>query len=277
MMTQSLALTQVLVESDVRRKISQLPGAVERLLKGGRLEVPRIPGRDVQIVGVRDLPPKKGLSTREGQGRLLHDLASIELQAMELAVRSLTEYPEAPAEFRERLASVALDEGRHLELCLNAMEEIEQPWGTWQTHVGLWACVDESDSLLDRVLIVHRYLEGSGLDASGTLVRRLEGVKATAALQAVDVIRREEVGHVQFGSEWYRKLVCDEGRDPDEDFVERMTRLIDRVPRRLEPIERDMRRSAGFSEAEIDHLEEIRRRWIQPTTDKNYARGVLLS
>lgn len=262
MMTQSPTQTQVLVESDVRRKIAQLGGVVEHLLKGGRIDVPAIPGRDVTVVQVRALPPKKGLASREGQARLLHDLASIELQAMELAVRSLVEYPDAPSEFRERLAGVALDEGRHLELCLDAMESLELPWGTSPTHVGLWACVAADDSLLDRVLIVHRYLEGSGLDASGTLLRRLAGVKAAAAWGAVDVIRREEVGHVLFGSEWYRELTRREGLDPEEDFKTRMWKLVVRVPRRLEPIEPIIRKAAGFSEGEISVLEQIRQSWL---------------
>lgn len=262
MMTQSPTKTQVLVESDVRRKIAQLGGVVDSLLKGGELEIPVTPGRDVQIVEVRQLPDKKGLASKEGQARLLHDLASIELQATELAVRTLAEYPEAPKDFREQLAEIALDEGRHLGLCLKAMDDLKLPWGTWPTHVGLWHCVGTDDSLLDRILIVHRYLEGSGLDASGTLMRRLTGVKAAAALSAVEVIRRDEVGHVQFGSRWYQKLVRERGKEPDQDFKERMWKLVCKVPRRLEPIERSMRQEAGFTDAEIDVLEGIRQSWL---------------
>ena len=126
------------------------------------------------------LPAKKGLSFKEGQARLLHDLASIELQAMELCLRSLYEYPDAPVAFREQLATIALGEGNHLQLCLNGIETLGFAWGDWPVHVALWHSTANSDSLLDRILIVHRYLEGSGLDAGDTLLRRLSGVACTA-------------------------------------------------------------------------------------------------
>src|SRR4051812_47649817 len=197
MMDQESSQTQVLVETSVRCKLEQVDACLERLLRGSTITVPSEPGRDVQIRPIRELPPKKGLSFREGQARLLHDLASIELQAMELGLRTLAEFPEAPKAFREELAQVTFEESRHLRLCLEGMLELEMPWGSFPTHLGLWQSVSADDSLLDRILIVHRYLEGSGLDASDTLLRRLSGVKGSVAVRAVEVIRREEVGHVQ--------------------------------------------------------------------------------
>src|SRR5688572_7772101 len=98
--------TQVLIEPNVFAKLAALPEVLAGLLRGESQAVPMNPGRDVQIFPINKLPPKKGLSTREGQARLLHDLASIELQAMELGVRTLAEYPEAPARFRVELAEI---------------------------------------------------------------------------------------------------------------------------------------------------------------------------
>ena len=68
--------------------------------------VPAAPLRDALISPAKNHPPKKGLSFIEGQARLLHDLANIELQAMELGYRSLVEFPEAPQEFREELLKI---------------------------------------------------------------------------------------------------------------------------------------------------------------------------
>jgi len=215
----------------------------------------------VQIWPIRDLPPKKGFASPEGQARLLHDLASIELQAMELCVRTLAEFPDAPREFREQLAVVARDEGRHFELCLNALDELGQPWGSFPTHLGLWQAVSAGDSLLDRIVIVHRYLEGSGLDASDTLLRRLDGVPKSVTKDVVAVIRRDETGHVIFGSEWYRRVAVSEGLDPDSDFGPRLLRLFHRIPRRLEPICRRTRLEAGFTDGEVDVLENLKTLW----------------
>jgi uncharacterized ferritin-like protein (DUF455 family) len=109
--------TQVLVEPQVWRKLEQLEPTLNALLQSGRysLDIPEESGRDVQILPIRELPPKKGLSSKEGQARLLHDLASIELQAMELGARTLAEFPQAPSGFREQLAVITLEEASHLK------------------------------------------------------------------------------------------------------------------------------------------------------------------
>jgi uncharacterized ferritin-like protein (DUF455 family) len=265
--------TQVLVESSVDRKLAHLSRTLEELLAGGNTAIPQTPGRDVQILPIRELPPKRGLSFRDGQARLLHDLASIELQAMELGVRTLAEFPDAPEEFRRELANITQEEGEHLQLCLKAMEDLGIPWGSFPTHVGLWESVAETDSLLDRIVIVHRYLEGSGLDASDTLLRRLSGVDAEAASRAVRVIRQDEMGHVQFGSRWYHRLVREQGLNADEDFLSRLTRLFHRIPRRLEPIVTETRLEAGFTEQEIQALNQIRGRWIEGSGPKIHQRS----
>jgi uncharacterized ferritin-like protein (DUF455 family) len=259
--------TQVLVEQQVERKHQQLPLTLQRLLKGEALEVPFEPGRDVQILPIKQLPAKPGLSKALGQARLLHDLASIELQAMELGVRTLAEFPEAPEGFRRDLAEVSFEEGEHLALCLKNIEELGFKWGSFPTHIGLWQAVRVEDSLLDRILIVHRYLEGSGLDASDTILRRLAGIHGASALKTVERIRRDEMKHVLFGSDWFKKIVRQEGADPDEDFRLRLMRLIGRIPRRLEPISHSVRSEAGFTETEIQVLEEVRQIWLKPGLD----------
>ncbi|HMN69880.1 MAG TPA: DUF455 family protein [Bdellovibrionales bacterium] len=253
--------TQVLIETDVRRKLRALDAILEDLLKGGSQEIPEHPGRDVQILNPKDLPPKVGLSTVEGQARLLHDLASIELQAIELGLRTLTEFPEAPRAFREQLAEITREEASHLSLCLKGLDDLERPWGTYATHDMLWMSAAADDSLLDRILVVHRYLEGSGLDASDKILRRLSGVPNSVAVHAVSVIRRDEVKHVRFGSRWYHELLA--GADPAEDMRERLNRLFTRIPRRLEPISAEIRIGAGFLYNEIEVLEEFRGRWFK--------------
>jgi uncharacterized ferritin-like protein (DUF455 family) len=179
---------------------------------------------------------------------------------MELGVRTLIEFPAAPAAFREELAQVTLEEGKHLRLCVEALFELGFPWGSFAAHNGLWQCVSNEDSLLDRIVIVHRYLEGSGLDASETILRRLSGVRAKEALRAGEVIGRDEVAHVQFGSRWYHRLVSEAGLDSREDFRLRLERLFTRIPRRLEPINDELRRSAGFTGDEIETLRLVQRR-----------------
>lgn len=257
-------MQNILLEHNVWEKLKKIQGDCHRVSTGVEIEIPENPGRDVEVRAIKDLPPKKGLSFSDGQGRLLHDLASIELQAMELGFRTLAEFPGAPQEFRDELIRITLEEAKHLELCLHALDDLKQPWGSYPTHIGLWQSVSSGDSLLDRILIVHRYLEGSGLDASDHLRMRLSGVTAARIHKVVDVIATDEVAHVEFGSRWYRNICRIEKIDASQDFRPRLMSLIHRIPRRLEKINAPLREKVGFSGEEIAVLNEVRNFWLEP-------------
>jgi uncharacterized ferritin-like protein (DUF455 family) len=253
----------VLETADIWQKIKECEAACAQAFAGQAPDVPETPARDIQVFLPGALPPKKGLSFREGQARLLHDLASIELQAMELGLRTLREFRDAPREFREQLMAVTVSESEHLKLCLQGLERLGFAWGHWPVHVALWKSVDASDSLLDRILIVHRYLEGSGLDAGETFLRKLDSIAESVIHPIVRTILHEEIEHVDFGSRWYRKVCQQEKLDPATDFAPRMDKLRFRVPKRVERISRTLRLQAGFSESEIHYLENLRERGLK--------------
>ncbi|MBC7419290.1 MAG: DUF455 family protein [Bdellovibrio sp.] len=228
-----------------------------------KVSVPDLPARDALVLEFKAHPAKKGFSTPEGQARMLHDLASIELQAMELGLRTLVEFPEAPQQFKEELWAITLSESEHLEMCLIEIEKLGFKWGHWPINCGLWAAVSAKDSLLDRVMIVHRYLEGSGLDAGDTLIRRLKGVDASSVQKAVQIINDEEVGHVLFGSEWYKIFCLEQKLDPVDDFEIRMNRLRGVLPKRVGQVNHGLRKKAGFTEKEIGYLENLRESFLE--------------
>jgi uncharacterized ferritin-like protein (DUF455 family) len=229
--------------------------------------IPQSPARDIPVLDSKFHPPKSGFSKLEGQARVLHDLASIELQAMELALRSLLEYPDAPPQFREELKALTISEGQHLRLCLEGLGDLGFKWGDWPVHIALWDAVSAEDGLLDRILIVHRFLEGSGLDAGSILVRRLEGVDdGRHTDKIVRQINFEEIGHVKFGSDWYRRICALEKIDPTEDYPRRMDALRVKLPKRMEKLNHDLRAKAGFTPAEIDYCERLRESFLPPTS-----------
>ncbi len=250
-----------------RAKVASIEGAVSALLQSTEvLLVPDCPGRGIEVCESIRHPAKPKLSSPDGQGRLLHDVANIELQAMELAVRTLGEYPEAPVAFREELADLAVQEAKHLRLCLDALDELQRPWGTWPIHLGLWeqtpvkktasSPIKETagrTNLIERVFVVHRYMEGSGLDAGSAILTRLTGVGPTPAQGILKLIVREEVEHVAFGTKWYRQLCRSEGLDPDGCFVELLPMAM-ASSQRTEKLDLELRRSAGFSELELQSL-----------------------
>lgn len=251
-------------------KIEQIENSCDRALNRepgftGAAAIPQFLARDIQVLDSKLHPPKLGFSKLEGQARVLHDLASIELQAMELGLRTLIEFPDAPEKFREDLKAVTVSEGQHLRLCLEGIADLGFQWGDWPVHCALWDAVSAEDILLDRILIVHRYLEGSGLDAGSLLIRRLDGVDdGKNTKKIVQQINFEEIGHVDFGSQWYRRVCALEKLDPNEDYPRRMDTLRVKLPKRMEKLNHDLRRKAGFTEAEITYCEHLRESFIPP-------------
>lgn len=246
-------------EPDIFQKILRMRHCADDIFRlKEKVVTPDLPARDVMLLTPKQLPPKKGLSFKEGQGRLLHDLASIELQAMELGLRTLVEFPDAPQAFKEELLAVTLSESVHLEMCLTEIQGLGFNWGDWPVHCALWSATNQKDSLLDRVLIVHRFLEGSGLDAGATILNRLKAVDAKPVQRAAERIFTDEVGHVEFGSRWYREICNMEKIDPNTDFAERMTKLRWVLPKRVENISVELRKKAGFTDSEIEYLQNLR-------------------
>lgn len=223
--------------------------------------VPALPARDVQFVKPDQMPERPGFASAVGQRRLLHDLGNIELQAMELCYRTLIEYPEAPEAFREELMKLLNEEAGHFALCLDGLADLKGHWGEFPVNLGLWSAVRPEDSLLDRILIVHRYLEGNGLDAGDVLLRRLAGVEKSPVHAIVGTIAREELDHVAFGSRWFQQLCREQKLDPSDDFKIRFDRLLPQMPRRIEYVSRELRTKAGFTDSELDFLEAKRESW----------------
>ena len=215
---------------------------------------PSLP-RNSQIMSTKQLGSKPGLQSPEGQARLLHDLGNIELQAMELAVRTLAEYPEAPAEFRDELAQVAIEESQHFLLCVRRLEDLGFRWGFRPVHQALWEAV-QSQSLLERVMLVHRHMEASGLDAGAAILNRLKGLRQPPAREVVERIVGDEVGHVQFGSRWFRRLAEASGKDPDACFAELFPCVLRRVPRTERP-KLELRAQAGFNPYELQVIDAV--------------------
>ena len=252
--------------ANVIGKLESISSDVHSCLTGQSFAVPVLPARDVEVRDIRLHPPKVGLSLKEGQARMMHDLASIELQAMELAFRTLCEFPEAPLEFRHQLADLTLNEASHLRSCLQQIQELGFEWGHWPVHLGLWQATHAQDSLLDRILIVHRYLEGSGLDAGDKLLRRMHGVIRNGVTETLETIQCEEIDHVKFGSDWYRRLCRESRLDPDRDFNARMWQLRVKLPKRIEPINLELRHRAGFTDLELETVQSIREDFLRPLT-----------
>lgn len=215
------------------------------------VETPGRPGKP-ELVPPRDVP-QRGLGSAEGRAALVHAVAHIEFNAINLAWDAVQRFPGMPDDYYRDWAGVAADEARHFGMLSKRLAELGHAYGDFAAHNGLWEmAVKTSDACLARMALVPRVLEARGLDVTPGMIARLRGVGDEITADILEIILREEVAHVAAGSRWFRFCCEREGLEPRATFRQL---LRDRVAGGLRgPFNLDARRAAGFDEAELASL-----------------------
>jgi uncharacterized ferritin-like protein (DUF455 family) len=194
--------------------------------------------------------------TREGLAALLHAIAHIEFNAINLALDALWRFPGMPLDFYRQWLQVAHEEAMHFGLLREHLATLGHAYGDFPAHNGLWEmCVKTQHDITARMALVPRTLEARGLDATPLIQARLKQVntpEARRAIEILDVILRDEIGHVAVGNRWYAWLCAQQGLEPVAHY--RHLARLHAAPRLRGPFNVDARRSAGFSEQEIAAL-----------------------
>lgn len=207
----------------------------------GRPDAPRlVPPRQV---------PHRGLGTAEGRAALVHAVAHIEFNAINLALDAMLRFSDMPAAYYRDWLRVAQDEARHFGWLTSRLAQLGCAYGNLPAHNGLWEAAEKTahDPLV-RMACVPRVLEARGLDVTPGMIAKLEqaGDGVTAAI--LHDILREEVVHVAIGTQWYRWLCVQRGVDPDERFPA----LLAEYDMHLKaPFNWPARDAAGFTEVEM--------------------------
>ncbi|MCG2593899.1 ferritin-like domain-containing protein [Ramlibacter sp. XY19] len=200
--------------------------------------------------------PRRSPAKPEGLAALLHAIAHIEFNAINLALDAAWRFEGMPREFHDDWIRVAAEEAYHFTLLRDHLASLGHAYGDFPAHDGLWMmCEKTAGDVVARMALVPRTLEARGLDATPQIQAKLRQVKTPAALRAVeilDIILRDEVGHVAVGNHWYRWLCEREALDP----VAHYGVLVDRyaAPRLYPPFNEEARLRAGFSEEELAWL-----------------------
>ncbi|RQR59106.1 DUF455 family protein [Burkholderia sp. Bp9125] len=213
-----------------------------------------LPGRPARplLVEPRQLE-RRSMRSPEGRAVLLHALAHIEFNAINLALDAVWRFAGQPDAFYADWLKVAAEEAYHFSLLAGRLAEFGHAYGDFPAHNGLWEmCERTAGDVLARMALVPRTLEARGLDASPPIRARLAQAGDHASAAILDVILRDEIGHVALGNRWFRHL-CDEA---DRDPVPTYRQLAEQyhAPRLRGPFNFDARRSAGFDAAELDEL-----------------------
>ena len=217
---------------------------------------PGIPGRPARPALV---PPteirQRSLATPEGRAALIHALAHIELNAIDLAVDAAWRFPGMPDDYYRDWIRVAQEEALHFSLLRDHLQGMGFGYGDFPAHNALWEMAERTrHDVLARVALVPRTMEARGLDASPAVRDKLVSVGDKAGAAIVDTILRDEIGHVRVGNRWYAWLCTQRGLEPIATYRE-LTRSH-RAPRLRGPFNLVARAAAGFSPEEMEALGE---------------------
>ena len=217
-------------------------------------EPPGIPGRPARPLVVPHAQIRqRSVRTAEGRAALIHAIAHIELNAIDLALDAVWRFDGLPDAFYRDWAGVAREEALHFTLLRGHLHGLGFAYGDFPAHGALWEMAERTrGDVLARIALVPRTLEARGLDASPAVKAKLLGAGDTAGAAIIDRILRDEIGHVAIGNHWFRWLCDARGLDPLEAYAELAARHA--APRPRGPFNVEARRAAGFSEAELARL-----------------------
>lgn len=250
-------------ETDPRAKAAAAKALFEAISDGSlkidageiMADVPDAAGRpDVPELVDPRLVARRGMQSVEGRCVMLHAIAHIEFNAINLALDAIARFSNLPAAYYRDWAQVAAEEGYHFTLLADHLQRLGSFYGAYPAHDGLWEmAVRTKNDVLARMALVPRTLEARGLDAAPPIRARLAQAGDTIAAGILDIILRDEIGHVAIGNRWFRWLCERAGHDPLA-FYAVLARDY-RAPRLKGPFNLPARRAAGFDEAELAALE----------------------
>jgi len=173
-----------------------------------------------ELLDPRDVPVRKP-GTPEGRIALLHAVAHIELNAVDLHWDIIARFAHIPMPigFYDDWVKSADEESKHFNLMCDCLEAAGSYYGALPAHAGMWrAAEDTATDFMGRLAVVPMVLEARGLDVTPNMIRLFKQAKATDAVAALEIIYAEEVHHVAYGSKWFHFLCGKNDLDPTPTF-----------------------------------------------------------
>lgn len=188
----------------------------------GTAEPPRHPARpdNPELLSPRDMPKRKP-GTPAGRVAMLHAIAHIELNAVDLHWDIIARFAHIrmPMGFYDDWVRAADEESKHFNLLCDCLEAAGSFYGVLPAHDGMWrAAEDTAQDFMGRLAIVPMVLEARGLDVTPGMITLFEKANEQQTVDALKVIYSEEVGHVAYGSKWFNFCCGREDSDPKEVF-----------------------------------------------------------
>ncbi len=235
------AARAIVTTPDLDQKVA-LAKATAKAWFGGRLAIgalstsapmPDQPGRPAkpELMLPRHMP-RRSTGGEKGRFALLHALAHIELNAVDMTWDLVGRFAtkSMPRPFFDNWVQVGLEEAKHFEMLSRRLKELGGAYGDQPAHDGLWQAAQATGhDLLARLAVVPLVLEARGLDVTPSMIRNLEAAGDLASAKIIAIIYRDEKRHVAFGMKWFRHL-CLERKLPIEPTFHRIVRENFRGP-----------------------------------------------
>jgi uncharacterized ferritin-like protein (DUF455 family) len=220
-------------------------------------ETPKRPARGPfpELRRPGDMPKRKAGGALEKRIALLHALAHIELNAIDLAWDLIARFGSAdlPRAFFDDWVRVGDEEALHFTLLSERLRELGAAYGDLPAHDGLWQAAEETaHDLVARLAIVPLVLEARGLDVTPATLADLRRAGDEPSAAVLEIIYRDEIGHVAIGKRWFDFFAAKAGQDPATLWQELVRRHF--RGRLKPPFNRAARDEAGFSAAFYEPL-----------------------
>ena len=198
---------------------------------------------------------KRSMNTLQGRQALVHAICHIEFNAINLALDAVYRFRGMPREYYSDWLQVADEEAYHFSLLCERLQQLECDYGDFNAHNGLWemACKTDHDVMV-RMALVPRVLEARGLDVTPGMIQRLRSVGDLRTVELLEIILRDEVGHVAIGSRWFRYLCKQREINSDQTFADLLQEYMKGHVKG--PFYEQGRRDGGFSEDELKMLKQ---------------------
>ena len=210
-----------------------------------------------RVISPQDVPKRSNLTSRDGQINLLHAIAHIEYSAIDLAIDAAYRFQGLPKKYYDDWLEVADDEIRHFLMLEKLLRELDAEYGDIEVHNALFEASQRTQTLVERMAVVPRYLEANGLDATPMILTKLKKLPKNIMLEKVKealiIILEEEIDHVKKGDVWFN-YACEKDGVSNEVYFEIIDKYYPQGFLRPKNLNTDARKEAGFSCKELNFM-----------------------
>ena len=199
--------------------------------------------------------PKRGFASMKSRLSLIHAIAHIEFNAINLAWDAIYRFQDMPESYYRDWLQVAAEETKHFNLLRAHLNNASFDYGDFDAHDGLWTMAENTKhDVLHRMAIVPRVLEARGLDVTPAMIKKFAKINEAEIVSTLELIYREEIGHVYIGNKWFRYICEERGLEIEDTFIQLVRDYhLDDFRGNINKV---ARAEAGFSEHELKVMEQ---------------------